>query len=146
MRIKWHLDPSSHLAIIHGPQSGGAAVPPFWGRDGSLSNTMSPGPRPTCVPSGILTNQPFGYKRHGPKIGGYAPLGRGSWVQCDRGRGLPPCQVSPWSIQPFGHNIQRRRHTDRTGRQRTDSIGRTVFINGCPKSGEMTERPVISCN
>jgi len=25
-------------------------------------------------------------------------------TQCDRGRGLHPCQVSPWSIQPFGNN------------------------------------------
>ena len=25
-------------------------------------------------------NQPFGYNIHGPKIGGYAPFGRGSWV------------------------------------------------------------------
>jgi len=28
---------------------------PFWGA-GSLSNTMSPGPRPTAAPSGILIN------------------------------------------------------------------------------------------
>jgi len=32
---------------------GGCCVP-FRGRDGSPSNTMSPGPRPTSVPSGIL--------------------------------------------------------------------------------------------
>ena len=24
--------------------------------------------------------QPFGHNRYGPKIGGYAPLGKGSWV------------------------------------------------------------------
>jgi len=25
-------------------------------------------------------------------------------TQCGLGRGLPPCQVSSWSIQPFGYN------------------------------------------
>ena len=25
-------------------------------------------------------------------------------TQCRLGRGLPPCQVPSWSIQPFGHN------------------------------------------
>jgi len=37
--------------------------------------------------------------------GGCAPFGEGTWLhltQCSRG--LPPCQVSSWSIQPFGHN------------------------------------------
>ena len=45
---KWHLDPSSHLATT--------ALPPLGegGGAGSPSNTMWPGPRPTCVPSFIL--------------------------------------------------------------------------------------------
>jgi len=36
-------------------------------------------------------------------------------TQCGRGRGLPPCQVSFSSVQPFGHNTptQRHRQTDR---------------------------------
>jgi len=48
--------------------------------------------------------------------------------QCGRGRGLPPCQVSSWSMKPFGHNAQTLQ-TDRTrqNRQRSDSIGRTVL-------------------
>jgi len=51
--------------------------------------------------------QPFGYNRHGPKIGGCASLGRGAkshLTQCGQGRGQPQCQVSSWSIEPFGHN------------------------------------------
>jgi len=52
LHTKWHLDPSSRLAIIHGPK-GGADVPLF-GETGSPSNTMWPEPRPTSVPSIIL--------------------------------------------------------------------------------------------
>jgi len=57
LRTKWHLDPSSRLATTDmGRKSGGgrrccAAV---FGGAGSLFNTMWPGPRPTCIPSGIL--------------------------------------------------------------------------------------------
>jgi len=34
-------------------------------------------------------------------------------TQCRLGRGLPPYQVAPWSIQPFGHNTPTLQ-TDRT--------------------------------
>ena len=48
--------------------------PQNWGlprrrRAGLPTNTMSPGPRPTFVPSGILVHQPFGHNRHGLKSG-----------------------------------------------------------------------------
>jgi len=39
--------------------------------------------------------------------GGAVPLlgrGAGSPTQCGLGWGLPPCQVSSWSISLFGHN------------------------------------------
>jgi len=36
---------------------------------GNPSNTKWPGPRSTSVPSGVLSIQPFGHHRHGPKIG-----------------------------------------------------------------------------
>jgi len=39
-----------------GPKSGGAAVPLSVGEYGSPSNTVSPGPRPTSVLSGILNH------------------------------------------------------------------------------------------
>ena len=37
----------------------GAVVPLFGGRDGSPFNTVSPGPRPTSVPSDILIQPAF---------------------------------------------------------------------------------------
>ena len=79
------------------------------GEAGSPSNTMLPGLRSTSVSRGILIHPAvFGHKRHGLIIGGCAPFGRGALgphiTQCGRGQGLPPCQVSSWSIQPFGHN------------------------------------------
>ena len=40
--------------------------------------------------------------------------------------GLLACQVSSWSVHPFGHSA-RTSQTDRTDRQRTYSIGRTVL-------------------
>jgi len=35
--------------------------PFLWGRVGSPSNTVWPGPRPISIPSGILINQPFAH-------------------------------------------------------------------------------------
>ena len=79
---------------------------PFWkGGAGSSSNTMSPGPRPTIVPSGILIH-PAVLPQHRPKIGGCAPWG-GAGSKSNTmlpGRGLPSYQVASWSIQLFGHN------------------------------------------
>jgi len=40
----------------HAPKSGGGVLCPLLGGAGSPSNTISPGPRPTSVPSGILNN------------------------------------------------------------------------------------------
>jgi len=52
LRTKWHLDPSSRLATTDMGQKLGLC--PFFGGARSSYNTMSPGPSPTCVPSGIL--------------------------------------------------------------------------------------------
>jgi len=68
---------------------------------GSPCNTMWPGSRPTFI-----------HNRHGPKsVGLLCPfLGereQGAHLTqcgCGKGQGLPPCKVSSWSIQPFGHN------------------------------------------
>jgi len=99
-----------HLAIIDMGQKAGAAVPFSVGEAGSPSNTISPGPRPTSVPSGILIHPAIWPQQTwaksgggllcpflGQKLGPYLP-------QCSLGRGLPPHQVTSWSIQPFGHN------------------------------------------
>jgi len=89
------------------------------GGAGSPSNTKS---HPYQVASSSIW--PNGRNRYGPKIGGLCPFGGG-------GAGSPSntiwpeprpvcCQVSSWSIQPFGHSAQ-------TDRQRSHSIGWTVL-------------------
>ena len=53
LHSKWHLNASSHLATSDMARKLGAV--PIWGRGaGSPSNTMWPGPRPTCMPSFIF--------------------------------------------------------------------------------------------
>ena len=54
---KWQLNPSSHLATTDMGRKLGRVVP-LWGQGtGSPSNTMSPGPRLTSVPRGILIHR-----------------------------------------------------------------------------------------
>jgi len=126
---KWHLDPSSHLATIHGPKVGGCSAP-FLGGARSPSNTMLPGPRPTSIPSGILIHPAIWPQQTlAENWGGAVPLWEGgagspSNTMCP-GRGPPPCHVSSLSIQPFGH-ITPMLQTDRTG-QWSDSIRRTIL-------------------
>ena len=100
LRTKCHLNPSNRLATTDMGRKLGD-VPPFVGGAESPINTMSPWPRPTAVPSGILILQPFGHNGHGPKIGGLRPF----WgeliphlTQCGQGRGLPSRKASSWSI------------------------------------------------
>jgi len=58
-----------------------------------------------------------------------APFGEGDLgphlTQCGRGRGLPPCQVSSWSIKPFGHNTPTS--WDKQTENASDSTGRTIL-------------------
>ena len=102
---KWHLDPSSPLTTIGiGQKSVGYA--PFRGRgSGSLSNTMSPGPRPTSIPCGILIRPAVWTQL---TLGDCAPFWEGelcrNQTQYCLGRGLPPYQVVSRSIQPFDTN------------------------------------------
>jgi len=55
----------------------------------------------------------------GRKLWGCAPSEEGELgphlTQCCQGRGVPACQVSSWSVQPFGHSA-RTLQTDRTDR------------------------------
>jgi len=124
----------------------GRGLRPLFGEGaGSLSNTKSPGLRPTAIPSGIVMHPVVWaqYKFAENWGGGFAPfLGKGlgpHLTQSRLGWGLPPCQVPSWSVKPFGHNtptLQTDRQTDRTeqrtgqdrtDRQRSDSIERTVL-------------------
>ena len=55
LRTNWNPDPSSRLATIGmGQKVAGCCAPLRGGGAEFLSNTMSPKPRPTFVPSGIL--------------------------------------------------------------------------------------------
>ena len=93
-----------------GQTLGGVGVRFFLGRAGSPSNTKSPGPRPTSIPSGILVHPAVWPAMDiGRKLGGLCPFRGGELgphlTQCCLGWGLPPYQVVSWYIQPFGHNI-----------------------------------------
>ena len=58
IHTKWHFNPSSHLAITDMRRKFGAV--PLWGAGaGPPSNTMWPGPRPTCMPSFTLIHPTF---------------------------------------------------------------------------------------
>jgi len=85
LRIKWHLDTSSHVATIDMGRKVGDAVPLSRGAE-SPFNTMSPGPMPTSVPNGMFIHPAVGHNRHGPKIWGCVPLG---------GTGSPSNIMSP---------------------------------------------------
>ena len=91
--------------------------------------------------------QPFGRNGYGPKMGDCAPLGEGELgpnkAQCGQRRGLPACQVSSSSIQPFGHNTPTSQ-TDRQGRQdrQTGQIDRTD--NGRPKTNTQLQE-LLTC-
>ena len=107
----WYIQAFGHNT--HGRRKvGGGCCALFSVRGaGSPSNTMSLGPRPTSLPSGILIYPAvWPQQTWAENWGGSAPLGKESWVlgphltQCGQGRVLPPCQVSSWSIQPFSHN------------------------------------------
>jgi len=109
----YHLDPYSRLATINmGRKLGGSA--PFLGRGaGSPSNTKLPGPRPSSIPSGILIHAAIWPQQIWTEYWGLCPFGEGKLgphlTQCGHGRGLPACQVSSWSVQPFGTIHQRHR-------------------------------------
>jgi len=128
----WSIQPFGHNR--HRTKIGGSA--PFSGRGGTgfPSNTKSPGPRPTSIPSGILTHPVIWPQQIWAKNWRLCPF----WervlglhlTQCGRGRGLPACQVPSWSLQPFDTTVHKRhRQTgqDRQDRQRSDSIGRAVL-------------------
>ena len=63
----WDGRPFGHNR--HGPKSEGSCCAPFRGAAGSSSDTMSLGPRPTSVPSGILTHPAVWPQRTWAEIG-----------------------------------------------------------------------------
>jgi len=90
-----------------------AAAVPLSGRCLHLTQCgLGRGLRPYQMASWSI--QPFGHNIHGPKFGvgccAPPPFLGGRWMlgshltQCCLDRGLPPYQVTSWSIEPFGHN------------------------------------------
>ena len=85
----------------------GGRCAPFggWGWLCPPSNTMWLGPRSISVERGILIHPAVWPQQTWAENWGLCPFSEElgpHLTQC--GRGLPPCQVSSWSIQPFGHN------------------------------------------
>ena len=129
LHTKWYLDPSSRFSTTDmDPKF--AAVPFLdWGA-GSPSNTMWPVPRPTSLPSGVLSNPAIWPQQTWAKNWkGCAPFG-------GRGAGFPSNSVAraeaylrakfhlyPSKCLP---TIHQRHRQDRTDTQRSDRIGRTV--------------------
>ena len=107
----------------HGPKTG-AAVSLFWGRGASWVPCNT---RPISVPSGTLIHPAVWPQQTWAENWGLYPFG-GSWVPIYHNVAGAEAylQVSSWSIQPFGPNTPTLQ-ADRTGRQRSDSIERTVL-------------------
>jgi len=103
---------------------------PIWGESADRRLTQSyvgRGLPPYQVASEVI--QPFGHNRHGPKIGGCANSGDGSWVPIQHNvAGMrPTCTRGFILIRP---NVwpQYTNVTDRTGRtdRRTGQTGQTA--------------------
>jgi len=86
-----------HLATIDMGRKVGVLCT-FLGAAGSPSNTMSPGPRPTSTPSGILIHPAVWPQQTWAENWGAVPLSEGELgphlTQCGLGQGLPPYQVA----------------------------------------------------
>ena len=106
------------LATIEMGRKLGAPPPFLVGGAGSQSNTKSPGVRPTSITIGILIHPAISLQQIWAENWGrlYPLSGTGELspylTKCGQGRGLPACQVSSWSVQPFGHSA----HTLQTDR------------------------------
>jgi len=113
------------------------ALPPFGGGELGPHVTVWYGPRPYLHtkwhpnPSSRLVTITW-TKNWGAAVLPFWGRGAGSQsnhlTQCVQGRGLSPCQVSSWFIQPFGHNTPMSQ-TGQTDRQDNGpiAIGWTVL-------------------
>jgi len=120
------------LATIHVGRKVGACCAHFrWGA-GSPSNTMSPGPRPTSVPSGILIHSAVWPEQTWTENWGLCPLwgGRASLTSNTTWPGRTPTSIPSGivihpTVWPQYTNVTTQ--TVQTDRQRSDRIRRTVF-------------------
>jgi len=121
----------------------------FWGGAGFPSNTMSPGPRPTSVPSGILIH-PAVWPQYtwaevwGCTLGGRA--GSPSNTSVARGEAYfhAKSHLDPSNRVVTIYQRYRQDGTDRqTDRQRFDNIGRTV-LQTVPKNARRIQGHVTN--
>ena len=126
------MQPFGHKYSRHWPKIGGCA--PFWEGAGFPSNTKSPGPRPTSIRSGIFIHPAVWPQQTWSENCGLCPFGEGALgfhlTQCGQARSLPPCQVTFWSIQPFGDNIP----TSQTGQDNGTMAYGELFYKQSPKN------------
>jgi len=120
-RAKCHLEPSNRLITIDMGRKLRETLPPFWGEGGgSPSNTIAWAKAYLHIKWHLNPSSRLATTDIGRKLVGCAPLREGELgthlTQCGQGRGLPACQVSSRSIQPFGHNTPALQ----TGQDRTD--------------------------
>jgi len=120
----WSIQPFGYNK--HGFIFWGGAPPPFSeSGGGSLSNTKSPGPRPTSIPSGILIHASIWSQQILAENWGLCPFGEGELgphlTECGQGRGLPACQDAKFHLDSSNRlatytNNVRDRHdrSDRT--------------------------------
>ena len=102
LHAKYQLHPSSRLATINMGRKnfffGGGSAPLSKRGSGSLSNTKSPGLRPTSIPSGILMHAAVWPLQIWAENWGLCHVGEGELgphlAQCGLGRDLTPCQVA----------------------------------------------------
>ena len=103
----------------HGTKIGWGACALFLRVAGSTSNTMSRRPRSTSVPSGTLIHAAIWPQQIRAENWGLCFFGgvelSPHLTQCGQGRGLPACQVSSSSVQPFDHSARTSQTDRRTG-------------------------------
>ena len=105
----------------YGPKIGGGLCPPFWGVDGSPSNTVSPRPRLTSLPSVISIHPAVWPQQTWAENWGLCCFGGGELdvhlTQCGQCRGLhskfhiDPSNRLATVHQGYRHNKQDRTYT-----------------------------------
>jgi len=131
----WHLHPSSRLATTDiGRKLWSCA--PFLGREaGFPSNTKSPGPKPTSVPSGILIQPAVWPQWTRAENWDYAPFG-GAGLGCPskvlwpglRPTCMPSFTLIGPTVWPQYANVTNRTAQDRqTGQDRQQSESKPFY-------------------
>jgi len=138
------------LATIDMGRKVGAAVPLSVGA-GSPSNTVSPGPRPASIPSGILIHPTVLPQHMGRKLGDCAPsLGRGLGLHLTMWHGPRPSSVPSGilihpTVWPQYTNVTDRQDKQRSSNRANHFTNGRISINSPQPGGTWSpSRPPIS--